>query len=181
MLFLGLATELLLDRYELPQPANPNSILARHEAGLFGEHRSLLAAAPHHRSQEVNKFILPHCQSLVESIGHRMAYEAAVAAGVMPSLIDLYVASVVKLDPAWYSENASLNRQAQTEMEDAALDAVLPHLGSLVGKLDILPYVSAPIISDVAWTNFVGGLEQLEGTGETSSWWDERTSVKHHL
>ena len=112
--------ELLLGRYKMPPPADPNSLLARHEAGLFEELRDIIKDVPHHRSAEVNRLVLPHCQPVMEAIGHRMAYDAAVAQGVRPCLIDLYVANVVRCDPAWYAEHAGLGRRAQQEMETKA-------------------------------------------------------------
>ena len=101
---------------------------------------------------------------MVEAIGHRMAYDAAVASGVEPCLVDLYVASVMKLDPAWYAEHAGLGRGAQAEMESVALDAVLPRLSSLVSRLHNEPHLTAPIVSDAAWDGFVAKLE-LFGRG----------------
>jgi len=65
VLSIRLATELLLERYEMPASTNPNSLLARHEAGIISKYRDLLHAAPHHRSQEVNKRVLPHGQRIV--------------------------------------------------------------------------------------------------------------------
>ncbi|KAL6300589.1 acyl-CoA dehydrogenase NM domain-like protein [Sparassis latifolia] len=165
-LSIRLATELLLGRYVMPAPENPTSLLALHEAGIFEEARDIITSVPHHRSVEVNRLILPRCQALVEAIGHRMAYDAAVAAGVKPCLIDLYVANVVKLDPAWYSENTRLGRRAQAEMETKALDETLPLLGSLVREMDVGPYISAPIVSDERWSDFVASLEVFEGTAK---------------
>ncbi|THH13462.1 hypothetical protein EW146_g6758 [Bondarzewia mesenterica] len=179
-LSIRLTTELLIGRYELPRSTNPDSLLSRHETSIFEEHRTLLAAVSHHRNHEVNRQILPHCQAMVEAIGHRMAYDAAVASGVLPCLIDLYVASVIKLDPAWYAEQASLGRPAQVEMENAALDAVLPHLDSLVSQLDIQPYVTAPIVSDGTWDAFVNGLECFEGKVSACTE-DKYMSLKHRL
>lgn len=44
------ASELLLGRYALEPPRYPDSLLARHESGLFSELRAALAMAPDHRS-----------------------------------------------------------------------------------------------------------------------------------
>ena len=99
----------------------------------------------------------------MEAIGHRMAYDAARAAGVRPCLVDVYVANVVKLDSAWYAEHAGLGRAAQSEAEEAAHDAALPHLGELVREMDVFAYVNAPIASDGAWDAFVAGLKVFRG------------------
>ncbi|OBZ66991.1 Acyl-coenzyme A oxidase 2, peroxisomal [Grifola frondosa] len=165
-LSIRLVTEILIGRYEMPPSINPTSLLARHEAGLFKELRETIASVPHHRSSEVNRLILPHSQAMVEAMGHRMAYDAAVAAGVRPCLIDLYVANAVKLDPAWYAENAHLGRRAQADMETKAMDEVLPLLGTLVREMDVIPYITAPIVSDELWSAFVGSLQVFKGNGK---------------
>ncbi|EMD32148.1 hypothetical protein CERSUDRAFT_119122 [Gelatoporia subvermispora B] len=164
VLSIKLATELVLGRYSMPPPDNPTSLLARHEAGLMDEARQVLADIKHN-SADINRLLLPRCQPLVEAIGHRMAYDAAVAAGVMPSVIDLYVANIVKLDPAWYSENATLPRHAQDQMAAKAMDEVLPHLPSLIRDMDVLPYIRAPIVSDERWSAFVDTLPVSVGNG----------------
>ncbi|KAL1945615.1 hypothetical protein VTO73DRAFT_1617 [Trametes versicolor] len=163
-LVIRLVNELLLGRYTLPPPSNSTSLLALHEAGLFADLHRIVKSATHHRSDEVNGRILPHCLPMMEAIGHRMAYDAAVAQGVRPALVDLYVANVVKLDAAWYVENTELARAAQEEMETRAVDAVLPMLGELVQEMDVFAYVNAPIVSNERWDAFAGGLETYEGS-----------------
>lgn len=129
----------------------------------------------------MNKFILPHCQRIVEAIGHRMAYDAAVSSGVSPDLIDVYVASIVQLDPAWYSENAGLSIQSQEELQAKALDAVLPQVEDLIRAFDVDAYVSAPIVSDKAWNSFVDGLEIFKGDGFVSLPVQEDGLLRAHL
>ncbi|KAF8159221.1 acyl-CoA dehydrogenase NM domain-like protein [Crassisporium funariophilum] len=165
VLAIRLATELLLERYELPQTTNPTTLLARHEAGLIEKYRGILASAPHHRSPIVHERVLPHCQRIIEAIGHRMAFDAAATAGVSPGLLDLYVCSITQLDPAWYVENMGLSVNRQAEIQSQALDVVLPQVEALVQGLGVDKYVSAPIVSDKAWDSFVDGLELFEGRG----------------
>ncbi|KAI1785917.1 acyl-CoA dehydrogenase NM domain-like protein [Ganoderma leucocontextum] len=162
-LAVRLVNELILGRYEMPPPADATSLLARHEAGLLQELRDTVKHVPHHRSAEVNRLVLPHCQPVMEAIGHRMAYDAAVAHAVRPCLVDLYVANVVRLDPAWYVEHAGLGRRAQQEMGARAMDAVLPLLGELVKEMDVFAYVTAPIASDERWDAFVDALKVFRG------------------
>ena len=114
--------------------------------------------------------ILPFCLPLVEAIGHRMAYEAAIAEGVPQYLIDLYVTSVIKLDAAWYVEHAGLGRQSQEEMEMLALDAVLPHLDSLIREMGMASHITTPIVSDERWGQFVDSMEEFEGDGQVELW-----------
>ncbi|KAI0093488.1 acyl-CoA dehydrogenase NM domain-like protein [Irpex rosettiformis] len=169
VLSIKLATEMLQGLYSVPAPKDPKSLLALHEAGLFQENYATLANSSHHRSSEVNRLILPQCLSIIEAIGHRMAYEAAVAVGVQQDLVDLYVASVVKHDLAWYSENAGFGRRALAEFETKALDAVLPQLGSLVGKMGMEPWISSKIVSDERWNAFVETCPVFEGNGKVQS------------
>ena len=157
---------MLQGRYKVPGSRDPKSLLAKHEAGLFDENRATLASLPHHRSPEVNRLILPQCQALVEAMGHRMAYDAAVAAGVKQELVDLYVASCIKLDAAWYIENAGLTRKALQDMEATALDAVLPQLGGLVRAMGVEPWLTSKIVSDERWAAFVDTCQTFEGQGQ---------------
>ena len=163
LVIAGLINEILLGRYELPPPIDPNSLLARYEAGLLQHLRNVLKGIPNHRSTEVNPLILPHCQPAMEAIGHRMAYDAAVEQGVRQCLIDLYVANVAKLDSAWYVEHAGLGRDTQQEMATRAMDGVLPILGELVHEMDMFAYVNAPIVSDESWATFVESLKVFGG------------------
>ncbi|CCM04077.1 uncharacterized protein FIBRA_06236 [Fibroporia radiculosa] len=164
-LSIRLATELLLQRYSVPAAADPASLLARHEAGMFAELREMMSGMPHHRSSEFDRAVLPECADLVQAIGHRMAYDAAVAAGVETDMVDLYVASCLKLDPAWYVENAGVARRKQKAMESAAVDAVFPRLEELLARMDVEPYVSAPMVSDDKWGRYVAGLTAFGGPG----------------
>ncbi|KAI0644432.1 acyl-CoA dehydrogenase NM domain-like protein [Trametes meyenii] len=163
VLAIRFVNELLLERYTLPPPADPTSLLARHEAGLFAELCQIFRDSPHHRSTEVSRLILPRCQPMMEAIGHRMAYDAAVQQGVRKALIDLYVANVVSLDAAWYAEHTGFSRTEQHAMTTRAMDAVLPMLEELVKEMDVFEYITAPIVSDGRWDEFVKGLETFGG------------------
>ncbi|KAI0790862.1 acyl-CoA dehydrogenase NM domain-like protein [Abortiporus biennis] len=179
-LSIRLATELLQGRYNVPTPLNHTSILARHEAGLLSEYRAILKSSPGHRSEQVNKFIIPQCLPLVEAIGHRMAYEAAVADKLPSYIIDLYVASIIKLDPAWYVEHANISRQDIFEMESKALDEMLPHVERLVDDMGMEPYVSAPIVSDEKWDAFIESLPVVAGSGRVNLWDTDVCDGEHH-
>lgn len=50
------------------------------------------------------------------TIGHRLAYDAAMAQGVDGAVIRLYEASIMALDPAWYAEHEDISRQKQHRM-----------------------------------------------------------------
>ncbi|KAA1477375.1 acyl-CoA dehydrogenase NM domain-like protein [Dentipellis sp. KUC8613] len=156
---IRLASELILERYELEASTHPSSLLARHEQDLLDEHKALLRRCGHHRSDEFNRLFLPSCENIVRAIGHRMAYDAAVDAGLDPTIVAVYLASAVKLDSAWYSEKAGFSRVSQALAEDKALSAALPHLEEWLSKLGVEAHVTAPIVSDDRWNSFVGQLE----------------------
>ncbi|EMD40441.1 hypothetical protein CERSUDRAFT_130285 [Gelatoporia subvermispora B] len=166
-LCIRLASELLIGRYEMPQPNDPTCLLARHEAGLFAECRAVVAGLGEgHRSEAFNRRVLPLCQPLIEAIGHRMAYEAAVQAKVNPDLLALYEAGIVKHDTSWYVEHLGLSRRTQQDMEDRAVSAALPHLEALLEQTGAKPYCVAPIVSDNTWAQFVDNLPTYGGEAE---------------
>lgn len=178
---IGLATELLLGRYALPAPAHPDNVLAQHEAGLLAKYGNILKNAPHHRSSEVNKQVLPHGQRIVEAVGHRLAYDAAAAAGISPDILALYQSYIMKFDPAWYSENLGITIAKQEELEADALDALLPQIESLLKGLDVDKYVSAPIAAEESWEEFRAGLELFDGEGHIELGLPEGNQTSAHL
>ncbi|KAI0292232.1 acyl-CoA dehydrogenase NM domain-like protein [Multifurca ochricompacta] len=159
---IRLASELLLGRYALEPPRYPDSLLAQHERGLFSELRAILAAAPSHRSSTYDRDVLPRSLPLIQAIGHRIAYDAARAAQVDPPLLDLFEAASVLLDEAWYVENLGVSRAELREREARAIEAAFPHLEEYLSRMDVAPYVVAPIVSDEKWGQFLGTLHQKE-------------------
>lgn len=197
--YAGLASELLLGRYALPKPRYPHCLLAQHEAGLFAECHALLASigvsssssssnsnsgvgagGESHRGDAFNRLILPQARPLVEAIGHRMAYEAALDAGVDAPLLALYEAGVVRLDGAWYAEHITLppdasgkavklGHLAQITMEERAATAAAPFIERYLSQTGAEAYASAtPILSREGWGAFMGGLELCEGDATLS-------------
>ncbi|KIK57425.1 hypothetical protein GYMLUDRAFT_86860 [Collybiopsis luxurians FD-317 M1] len=162
-LCIRLFSELLLERYIVPMPAASSSLLADHAAGLLNENKELLRTLKDHRSTGFNSLILPQSQPVIEAIGHAMAYAAAQDANLPQPILDMYECSVIRQDPAWYSENAGLNRMAQRHREDAAVTAALPDLEAYLDALRIKDYVSAPIVSDAAWKIYVASLIKYSG------------------
>lgn len=157
--FEGSATEILLRRYEFPKPVNRYSHLALHEVQSFEECRKFLDRVGSHRSENFNKTILPHCQALIEAAGHRMAYDAAVAEGISPHVIDLFAIQAMNLDPAWYSENLGIGRSQLNDLRVKALDKVIPHLPELIELLNIGEYCEMlPLTSQTSWKKFTDKL-----------------------
>ena len=166
----GLTSELLLGRYALESPRYPDSLLAQHEKGLFSELHASLAIVPSHRSAAYDREILPRSLGLIKAIGHRIAYDAARASQVDGPLLDLFEIVSVLEDEAWYVECLGITRAELREREARAIEAVFPRLEEYLARMDVAPYVVAPIVSDERWNQFVGTLQTF---GETaSSVWD---------
>ncbi|KAF8882587.1 acyl-CoA dehydrogenase NM domain-like protein [Infundibulicybe gibba] len=155
---IRLASELLLRRYSVSPAVDPKSLLALHEAGLSQELEGLLKNIGQHRAPDFDRLVLPDCLPLVQAIGHRMAYDAAVSAGIDSCIIDLYVASCIKLDTSWYVEKLGLSRSQQREMEATAIDQVFSRIEEFLSQMAVEPYVLAPIISDKRWAEYVSSL-----------------------
>lgn len=154
---LGLSMRLVEDTlgqmYTLPLSTHPDSPLALHEISLFDEATETVSSS-FDFTQGFMQYVQPRCQLMVESMGHRMAYDAAVDQGISQSLVDLYLINAIKTDAAWYVERSILTRQAIMRMEDTALLAALPRLDELLAAMEVEPYVLSPIISDECWEKF---------------------------
>jgi len=173
-LAIRLASELLLSRYEMPEARDPNSLLARHEVGLFEEARqTMLKIKSSHRSDDFNRTILPLCLPLVEAIGHRMAYEAASRANVDANILELYLAGIIKMDSSWYVEHLGLNRPMQRQMEEHAVTSLLPNLETLLTALGVEGYCSTPLTDEESWDRFVDKLPTARGNAT----WDPNSEV----
>lgn len=154
VLSIRLASEIIIGRYDVPLSSNPNSLLARHESSLIHEARQRLGSMRSHRSDEFNRHILPTCLQIVEAMGSRFAFDAAVEQRVDPRLIDMFVASMMSQDSAWYAEVASLSRATQAEMLDTAILALEENLEEFIRESESDATVLAPIVSDEKWNAF---------------------------
>lgn len=163
-LCIRLFSELILGRYEVPLPDPSESLLARHATSLLEENIHLYTSLGcDHRSEAFNSLILPECQKVIEAMGHAHAYSAGLRKNLPKTVLDIYESSVMRQDPAWYSEKAGITRMDQRLREDAAVTSALPHLASLLADLNIDDYVSAPIVSDGRWKTYLSGLPVYSG------------------
>ncbi|KAF7289009.1 Acyl-CoA dehydrogenase NM domain-like protein [Mycena indigotica] len=159
VLCIRLATEYLLGRYALPPPRYPDSPLAKHEKGIYDEMRDILVAlGSDHRSAAFNSALLPRSVPLVLAIGQRMAYEAALEAGVHSAFVRLYVSSAVLQDLAWYTENGLTTRVEAMKAEESAITEALDIMEEMLDKNGCAPLLHAPILSQSAWTEWVDTL-----------------------
>ncbi len=115
----------------------------------------LRAIGGKYRSEEFNRLILPRSAAFVQAVGHRMAYEAAITAGVRPKVIQLYEASAIMLDIGWYVENKVFTRKEIWEIEETAVTNVYEVLDILLDETGVEPYVQAPIVSKEGWEKWV--------------------------
>lgn len=162
-LCIRLFSELIQQRFHLPLPDPSESLLARHAASVLEENTDLLRRIPGgHRSEAFNSFLL-RAEPTIEALGHAMAYSTALRNGLPRPILDVYECAVIRRDPAWYSENAGLKRLAQSIQEDKAVIAAMPHLEEYVNNLEIKDYVSAPIVSNGAWKEYLSMLPVYKG------------------
>lgn len=148
----------------MPPPKDPTTPIARHEAALFLEAQGrLMAIGNSHRTEQFNRNFLPLCLPLVQAVGQRLSYEAAKDIKVDTRLVALYESSVIKEDSAWYAEKGIMSRQAQSETEADAADALLPILLDLIQDDNIQPYSTARMTSEQAWDEFTTELKMYKG------------------
>ncbi|KAF9443135.1 acyl-CoA dehydrogenase NM domain-like protein [Macrolepiota fuliginosa MF-IS2] len=152
------AMDLLRQRIAVPPYLHPSSLLARYERSLITSLRASLADAVSYRDQSIDTAVLPLCQPLIEAIGARLAYEAA-SGSIDEDVLDLFVASTIRKDAAWYALNEGLDTGTQARMEAEAARKLLPRLDMLLDMLEVEPYVVAPIVSDAKWNRYVDSLD----------------------
>ncbi|GJJ05964.1 hypothetical protein Clacol_000151 [Clathrus columnatus] len=153
-LSIRFAIDMLRSRVKVPEPKFPDHLLAKHEQSIVKELRMFLAQSTDHRSPETERVLLPHCRGVLEAIGYRWAYEAALAKGVSQPIIDLFIASLFELDAAWYSENAGLPRWEQKNLLLDRATVLYKDLPQLLKSLDVESYVTAPIVSQERWDKY---------------------------
>ncbi|KAG1900155.1 uncharacterized protein F5891DRAFT_1188848 [Suillus fuscotomentosus] len=124
-----------------------------HEISLFDEATETVSSSSDFM-QAFMQYVQPRCQQMVESMGHHMAYDAAVDQGISQYLVNLYNINAIKTDATWYVEHGMFTQKAIMHMEDAALSAALPRLEELLTAMEVEPYVWSPIISDKRWEEF---------------------------
>ncbi|TCD61292.1 hypothetical protein EIP91_008660, partial [Steccherinum ochraceum] len=152
VLSIRLFSELLLNRYSLPQPTRSRSLLSRHSASIFAEYSSVLKSLPMgHQDPKYNNLILPHSETALISVGHAHAHSAALDAGVPQPLLEIFELFAMHQDEAWYVEHAGMTKARRHELEDRAVQAALPHLKDYLDALDFRKYYHVPIQSDQAW------------------------------
>lgn len=160
-----MASEILGKKCSIPEPEFGDSPLALHERGLFREAEGLLhdmGGYEQHRAAAFNKRILPICRSLVEAIGCRMAFEAAQRYKVSPLVVRLYELLSMSADLSWYVENGVTTRALFAESLTIAYDTALPVFLALEDANKETAFITAPIMTEKAWSTFINGLPRFE-------------------
>ncbi|KAK2038269.1 putative acyl-CoA oxidase [Colletotrichum somersetense] len=166
----GLASELLAQKYCLPSPSDRTSSLAKYEIGVFqGMSERVATMVGGHRSDEFNATVLPRCRAMVEAIGQRMAYEAALHSNnVAPEVLDLFEICCIQEDPSWYVEHCNDTRARIWETEDKAFRNMLPLLPGLVDKVNAADYITSPIVDGRTLETFILALPTFGNEGRVT-------------
>lgn len=153
----------------MPPAKDPTCFLAKYEQGLLDELRGITSTlSGGHRGEDYDRLILPRSQGFVEAIGYRIAYEAAIEAGVHPDLVGLFEIWVMIQDLSWFVQNGGVTRDQIFQMEAERISDVLPRLNALLDATGAEPYCTAPIISQASWEHFVDQLETKTGSATTN-------------
>ncbi|KIK58697.1 hypothetical protein GYMLUDRAFT_74764 [Collybiopsis luxurians FD-317 M1] len=106
---LETVADLVRGRYNLPAPYNGEHLVSKHDDAIINEVLELLSSTDN-PVEAFSRHVLPRCLHVIKSIGHRMAYEAAVGSNVPACLVDMYLCHVIELDIAWYVEIGLVSR-----------------------------------------------------------------------
>lgn len=173
VLSIRLVSEILLARYTLPKPLDPQCLLALHESGVWGEARQIWASLQGgNRGKEFNARLLPLSLSLVQATGHRMAYEAAKGAivhgnddgfAMTPQVLALYESTCLMEDQSWYVENGIMSRQTLLNRNVDAMISVLPLLDNMIHDSAVDAFISAPMVEQSRLAAFLSSLPSFHG------------------
>lgn len=175
VLCIRLTSEILLGRYAPPKARDAQSLLARHETGVWEEARQIFASLKGgHRGPEFNARILPLSLPLIQATGQRMAYEAAKYALVhgsahgltmTPQVLDLFECTCIMEDPSWYVENGIMSRQELLNRNVNAVENMLPLLGEMINDEAVDAFIVAPMVKQDRLASFFSTLPSFHGLG----------------
>jgi len=149
VLSIRLTSELLLGRYSLPPPQWPDSPLAMYEKHVFSTFQKQMDLIYSQKKRTdprlaFGAILSPYCNELAEAIGQRMAYDAAMASGVVPmELINVFESNCLRVCKTL--SGTQLNKDAE------AIAQMLPMLQGLLEEADCSEYVPESITSDSGW------------------------------
>jgi hypothetical protein len=157
-----LVSELLGGKLQLPTCQNALAPLAQQEHQLMTEIQSKLTEIGgygKHRTEAFNQHILPFCRPLVETIGHRMAYEAAQRSGVTRDVLDLYERLSTDKALIRLPTHNVRNVGCGDSLVDEQYETIIAQVRSeALCHAPIDDYITAPIVSEENWENFAESL-----------------------
>lgn len=163
-LCIRLFGELLQRRYAIPPPLHSDTLLWRHAQSIFEENCSLVKELEGGvRGNEAAALVIPQAELIVSSFGHALAYSAAVQAHLPQPIIDLYECAAIRQHSIWYSETAGISSLEQRRREDRAVSRVLVDMKEYLTMLRVNGHVTAPIISEDAWAEYLDALPVFRG------------------
>ncbi|RYP63241.1 hypothetical protein DL771_009366 [Monosporascus sp. 5C6A] len=155
---IRLASELLGNKYTMPEPLYSSTLLAKRERYLWDEAKNKVEAIggyKNHRSPEFDRHILPLCKPLIEATSQRMAYDAAKSGRVSEQIVDMFERICVEEHVDWYVLQGLIASRTFTHDTAEAFEAIVPVMLQHMEEGEEKDYISAPIVSDKAWEKFV--------------------------
>jgi acyl-CoA oxidase len=150
----------VLGRTEVAPSMDESSLISRHEKGVLAELKRNLHGLMNIQ-HKMAAIVHPRAFRIIESIGHRMAVDAARLANVDNRLISIFEAYVVSCDSSWYSENG-VTREEQARMQREAMDHAKPYIQDFISSLGMREYIQAPMTSNEKWDSYVSHLVRYE-------------------
>jgi len=161
---IRLFSQLLQGLYKIDFP-NPNSILSKRATNMLDQATTLYCTIPDgHRSEEFNQQLLPRAEETVAAIGHALAYDTASMEGADPILLNVYLSSIMRLDPAWFLSRGGYTSEEIRHFQEKALATALPRLDSFLENLQVSRYITSPIATENGWENYISILPKFTGT-----------------
>ena len=163
-------SDVLKERYTLPEPSHSETLLSKHYAGIHARCMAMAEKFPRgHRDSRFDGLIQPQCEPALLALGHALAYSAAMDAKVPEPLLDIFEVAMVKQDPGWYSQFAGVTDEDRMIREARAVERALPHLKEYIDDLNIRQYVTAPIVTDHAWQDWMHHLKWFHHDSASST------------
>ncbi|PCG96142.1 hypothetical protein PENOC_074270 [Penicillium occitanis (nom. inval.)] len=98
--------------------------------------------------------------TILKAVGNRLAYEAALDAGVDRDILDLYEAGVLLQSPDLGVDEIGIILSGRIHMERLAMNAISRRLEQLLDSIGAEPYITAPILTEESWEAFLDKLPQ---------------------
>jgi acyl-CoA oxidase len=157
---------LLQGKNPLPPSDNPETLLAQHERGLFGDLQKYLSrdskGRSNHRSDTFAQHVTPRARDLVQAIGHRFAYDAA-SRSVRQELLEVWESDCIVENAAWYVEHAGLSGRELQEKRILAIERARPHLQSIIDGFDMAKHHGlTPLVSQASYDSFLRDLPSFD-------------------